>query len=82
MNRTEIVLRELERITSTDEVCRDLDIELYEEGLLDSLGTIELLLALSESLNIQISPIEVDRQQWATPRKIIAFLEQKVASQA
>ena len=82
MDTAEIVLRELELVTATKEVSRDLDLPLYEEGLLDSLGTVELIVALSECLEIQISPAEVDRQQWATPRKIIAYLEQRVGTRA
>jgi len=43
--------------------------------LLDSLGTIELIVALDKALGIEISPTQIDRQLWATPRKIIAFVE-------
>jgi D-alanine--poly(phosphoribitol) ligase subunit 2 len=74
----EIILQELEKITGTDQVQRDLDLSLFDEGLLDSLGTMELIVDLSEQLGISISPAEIDRQQWATPRKIIAYLEEKV----
>ena len=49
MDTAEIVLRELEQITVTHQVRRDLDLRLYEEGWLDSLGTIELIVALSIS---------------------------------
>jgi D-alanine--poly(phosphoribitol) ligase subunit 2 len=71
------ILDVLERITGTDQVRRDLDIALFEQGLLDSLGMVELILALSEELGIDISPAEIEREQWATPRRIIAYLEQR-----
>ena len=74
----EIILQELEKITGTDQVHRDLDLPLFDEDLLDSLGTMELIVDLSEQLGISISPAEIDRQQWATPRKIIAYIEDKV----
>ena len=75
MFTAEIVLKELEHITGTDQVRADPDLALYDEGLLDSLGTIELIVALDKALGIEISPTQIDRQLWATPRKIIAFVE-------
>ena len=71
------ILDVLERITGTDQVRRDLDIALFDQGLLDSLGMVELILALSEELGIDISPAEIERDQWATPRRIIAYLEHR-----
>ena len=71
------ILEVLERITGTDQIRRDLDIALFDQGLLDSLGMVELILALSEELGIDISPAEIEREQWATPRRIIAYLEQR-----
>jgi len=73
-----IVLQELEKITGTDQVSLDLDLPLFDEDLLDSLGMMELIVALTEQLGISLSPAEIDRQQWSTPRKIIAYLETKV----
>ncbi len=74
---TEQILNVLERITGTDQVRRDLDIALFDQGLLDSLGMVELIVALSEELSIDISPAEIERDQWSTPRRIIAYLEQR-----
>ncbi len=74
------ILDVLERITGTDQVRRDLDIALFDQGLLDSLGMVELILALSEELGIDISPAEIEREQWSTPRRIMAYLEQRSAA--
>ncbi len=74
---TEQILNVLERITGTDQVRRDLDVALFDQGLLDSLGMVELIVALSEELGIDISPAEIERDQWSTPRRIIAYLEQR-----
>ncbi len=74
---TEQILNVLERITGTDQVRRDLDVALFDQGLLDSLGMVELIVALSEELSIDISPAEIERDQWSTPRRIIAYLEQR-----
>jgi D-alanine--poly(phosphoribitol) ligase subunit 2 len=72
------VLAALTRLTRTHEVRRELDLELFELHLLDSLGVVELLVDLSQRLGIDLSPAEFDRQAWATPRKIIAYLEGRV----
>jgi D-alanine--poly(phosphoribitol) ligase subunit 2 len=41
------------------------------------LRTVELLLLLSDRFNVDLSPAELDREQWATPRKLIDYLEQR-----
>jgi D-alanine--poly(phosphoribitol) ligase subunit 2 len=74
----ETILQELEKITATDEVRRNLDLDLYGEGILDSLGTVELMVAFDEEFGINITPAQIDRQVWSTPRKIIAYVEDRV----
>lgn len=71
------VLDILERVCGTDEIREDLDINIFETGLLDSLGSIELLLAIEEDLNIKIEPTEVERDEIATPRKLIEYLTKR-----
>ena len=77
MSLTETVLKELQRYSGTDQVRKDLNIDLFGEKLLDSLATIELILALSEDLGIELSPGEIDRDMWATPQKIIDYLSER-----
>jgi D-alanine--poly(phosphoribitol) ligase subunit 2 len=72
------VLNILERVTGTDQVRRNLDLALFDLDILDSLGTVELIVALSEKFGVEISPAEIERQQWASPRKIIAYMEGRV----
>ena len=76
----EIILKELEKYTGTDQVRKDLNIDLFGEKLLDSLATVELILALSEQLGMEISPGEIDREMWATQQKIIEYFEVRVKS--
>ena len=75
---SDIVLKQLEKYTGTDQVRKDLDIDLFGERLLDSLASIELVLALSEDFGIDLAPGEVDRQEWATPQKIIDYFEARI----
>lgn len=76
------VLDALSRVTRTDEVRRDPDVQLFELYLLDSLGVVELLVDLTGQLDIELSPAEFDPETWATPRKIIAYLESRLAPPA
>lgn len=61
-----------------DSIVKDnLDIAIFEEGIIDSFKTIELLLAIENQLGIDVSITDFDREAWATPNKIIALLSAK-----
>jgi D-alanine--poly(phosphoribitol) ligase subunit 2 len=74
------VLAVLADVLDTSEVYDAPDLPLYELELLDSLRTVELILALSERLGIEISPAEIDRELWASPRRIVQDVERRVGS--
>jgi D-alanine--poly(phosphoribitol) ligase subunit 2 len=74
----ERVLTILEDLAETDEVRHDLDVRLYDEHLLDSLATVGLMAAFAGEFGIDVAPSELEREQWATPRKIVAFVEHRV----
>lgn len=78
MSIRERVLTILQSVAECDEVRQDIDIQLYDEHILDSLKTIELMIALSEAFNIEIAPASFEREQWSTPRLISAYVEQAV----
>lgn len=78
MSVAERVIAVLADVTQVDEVRQDGDMRLYEAGVIDSLGTVELLLALGQEFEIDISPTEVDRERWATPRRIVEFVRIRV----
>ena len=46
--------------------------ELFDEGLLDSMGTVQLLVELDGQLGVNIPVSEFERDEWSTPNKIIA----------
>lgn len=68
----ETVLSILEDLTGTSEVRENLDVELFDEGLLDSMGTVQLLVELDGQLGVNIPVSEFERDEWSTPNKIIA----------
>ncbi|EEN9582640.1 TPA_asm: D-alanine--poly(phosphoribitol) ligase subunit DltC [Listeria monocytogenes] len=71
----ENVLGILEEITETDEVVQNTNIKLFDEGLLDSMATVQLLIEIEEKLDITVPVSEFDRDEWATPEMIITQLE-------
>jgi len=79
MSISETILNELEKITGTDQVRKDLSLDLFGEKVLDSFGTVELIVALSDAFNIEIPPSQIDRDLWATPQKIIEYFDKKLS---
>lgn len=69
------VLSILEDLTGSDEVSKDLDVNLFETGLLDSMAMVQLLLELQAQCGIDVPVSEFERSEWDTPNKIIAKVE-------
>ncbi|MFQ9626260.1 D-alanine--poly(phosphoribitol) ligase subunit DltC [Enterococcus avium] len=61
----------LEDIAGTEEVRENPEVDLFEEGLMDSLATVQLLVEIEGQLDVQVPVSEFDRAQWNTPNKII-----------
>ncbi len=79
MNIPDSVLDVLAEVSQTPQVRQNLDLRLYDLDILDSFKTIELIVAFSERLGVEISSAELEREQWATPRKIVDFVANKQA---
>lgn len=75
MSDKDTVLDILADLTGSDEVKENLDTELFKSGLLDSMGTVQLLMELQNQLGINAPVSEFDRSEWDTPNKIIAKVE-------
>ena len=73
----EKVLAILEEICDVDIVRKDLNINLLDEGLMDSLDYTELIIMLEDELGIVISPSEYSREESDTPAKIIEIVRSK-----
>lgn len=78
MNVSDDVLTILARVSMSDEVRRNPDLPLFASGLLDSLATAELLVALSEHFGVEFSPAEFDASTWSTPVQVIAQVQGRV----
>ena len=75
----EKVLAMLEELCDDAIVREDLDTELYETGLIDSLAFTELLVQTEDDFGVVISPSELERSEFDTPRKIIAQIQSRMA---
>lgn len=71
----ETVLEILEEVTGNDEVREDLDLDLFEAELLDSLAIIEILIQIEERLGIKLQPTDIEREDMSTVNKLTAYLE-------
>lgn len=72
----EQILDLLAEATGTDEVKEDLDMNLFDEGLMDSLGMVQFLVDVDGTLGIEVPISEVQREDWDTPNKIIDRLNE------
>lgn len=69
------VLDILAEATNTDEVRDDLDMNLFDEGLMDSLAMVQFLVDIEDQMGISVPVSEVKREDWDTPNKIIEQLK-------
>ena len=77
MTTSDKVLDVLAEVAQFPEVRQNPDLRLYDLDILDSLKTVELIVAFSDKLGVEVSPAELDREQWATPRQIVEFMQNK-----
>ena len=73
----EKVLAIIEEICEDEVIYEERDINLKEEGLMDSLAFVELLVRMEE-FGIEVAPTEVTYEEIDTPNKIIQYIETRV----
>lgn len=74
----DIVLQILERICGDEIVREDPDINLVDEGLMESFDYITLIMELQDIVGVSISPSEFTRAEMDTPNKIIDIVVSKL----
>ncbi|MBU3175765.1 D-alanine--poly(phosphoribitol) ligase subunit DltC [Clostridium estertheticum] len=70
----ETIYNILEEITGED-LREESNDNLFDSGRLDSLGIIELIVAIEENFNIKLDPAIVGRKDIETPNKLIEYLK-------
>ena len=73
----EQVLEMLEEICEDEVVREDLDINMKEEGLMDSLAFVEMLVKIEEIFELSIAPTEVTYEEIDTPNKVVSYIENR-----
>ena len=71
----ETVIEIFEDVLGTDEIREDLDLNLFETELLDSLAIIEVLLEIENRLGIELQPTDLERKDMSTANNLVKFLE-------
>jgi D-alanine--poly(phosphoribitol) ligase subunit 2 len=74
----ESVLRLLIDICGTDAIDTERDVDLFDAGLLDSLGFTQLIVGLEDELGISVPPTAVERDDVATVNRILAFVAERL----
>ncbi|MBM7635318.1 D-alanine--poly(phosphoribitol) ligase subunit DltC [Streptococcus saliviloxodontae] len=59
-----------------EDVSERMDEDLYDAGVLDSMGTVELIVELESKFDITVPVSEFGRDDWNTTNKIIAGVEE------
>ena len=75
MDFENLALEIMEEICETDEIKEDLDLDLFDAGLIDSLSTINIILLLEEKLGVRLQPTDFERNDITTVNNFIKFLE-------
>lgn len=72
------VIELLVELCEDEAVREDLDMDLFEEGLLDSLAFAELLFSIEENFGVVLAPSEVERTEINTANKIINLIKERM----
>ena len=66
-----LIIDMLEDICGDDIVRENLDINLLEEDLIDSLDYVTLLMDVEDQIGVVLAPSELKREEMDTPNKVI-----------
>ena len=73
MDIKEKVIEIFEEILDTDEIRDNMDLDMFENEMLDSLAIIEVLLGIEDKLGISQQPTDLERKDMATVNNLISF---------
>lgn len=78
MDFENIALEIMIEACETDEIKEDLDMDLFDAGLIDSLSTLDIIISIEEKLNIRLQPTDFEKINVSSVNNLKAFLERKV----
>ena len=65
-------------ICETDEIKDDLDLDLVDAGLIDSLSIINIILLLEEKTGVKFQPTDFEKKDISTINNFVDFLKEKL----
>lgn len=74
MDTKQGVLDILNDLTGED-LSDQMDENIFDNGLMDSMASVQMLLNLQEKFDIDVPVSEFNREEWGTPNKIVAKVE-------
>lgn len=72
----EKVIKIIQEICQIDNIKENMNIDLIEEELLDSLSFINLVATLEDEFNIEIQPTKVPSDTWRSINKIVELVKE------
>lgn len=78
MDIKNIALEILTDVCETEELSENLELDLFEAGLIDSLATISIILLIEEKLGLQLQPTDFEKDNISTVNNFSEFLTEKV----
>lgn len=77
-NLDQEIIELLVDLTGEEELGDYRDVDLFEEEVLDSLGAIEVLVAIKQRFGVAIAPTELEREEMNTVDKIIERVRERM----
>lgn len=74
MDTKQGVLDILNDLTGED-LSDQMDENIFDNGLMDSMASVQMLLNLQEKFDIDVPVSEFNHEEWDTPNKIVAKVE-------
>lgn len=74
----EEVLEIIIKLTGYEDLRNNINIDLIEEDILDSLAFIQLISELEERYNIEIQPTQVSVDTWKSVDRIVEMVKEKI----
>lgn len=77
-NLDEEILELLIELTGEEELGDYRDVDLFEEEVLDSLGAIEVLVAIKQRFGVDIAPTELEREEMSSVNLIVERVRERL----
>ena len=59
-------------------VMKNPNMELFKTGLIDSMGFIMLLIEIENEFGFEIEPVEINKESFNTPNRIMEYVESRL----